>query len=52
MKRERGQALILVLILLVVGALLTVPILQLVDTNLKARMMYGQFINEDYAADA
>ncbi len=52
MKRERGQALILVLILLVVGTLVTVPILQLASTNLKSRMMYGQFINEDYAMDA
>ena len=40
------------LILLVVGALVTVPVLQLITTNLKARAMYGQFINEDYAADA
>ena len=52
MKRERGQALILVLILLVVGALVTVPVLQLVSANLTARMMYGEFIKEDYAADA
>jgi len=52
MKSERGQALILVLILLVVGALVIVPVLQLGYTNLKARTIYGQFIKDDYAADA
>ena len=51
-KRERGQALLLALILLVVGALVTVPVLQLVDTNLRARMNFGEFIKEDYAAEA
>ena len=52
MKRERGQALILVLILLAVGAMVTVPVLQLVDTNLRARMDFEEFIKEDYAAEA
>ena len=52
MNRERGQALILVLILLVVGSLMIVPFLQLTNTVLKGRMMYAQFIKEDYATDA
>ena len=52
MNRERGQALILVLILLAVGSLMIVPFLQLTYTVLKGRMMYAQFIKEDYAADA
>ena len=52
MKRELGQAFVLVLILLAVGGLLIVPFLQIVSTTVKSRQMYGQFINEDYAADA
>ncbi|GAI63621.1 unnamed protein product, partial [marine sediment metagenome] len=52
MRRERGQALILVLILLVVGTLLIVPLLQLLSTTTKSGEMYTQFIWEDYAADA
>ena len=52
MNRERGQALILVLILLAVGSLLIIPSLQLTTTVLKGRAMYAQFIKEDYTADA
>jgi uncharacterized repeat protein (TIGR01451 family) len=52
MNRERGQALILVLILLTVGALLITPFLQLTTTTLKGRAVYAQFIKEDYAADS
>jgi len=52
MKRERGQAFILVLILLAVGAVLIFPLLQLTSTTLKSSQMYGQFANEDYAANA
>jgi len=52
LNRERGQALILVLILLAVGSLMIVPFLQLTHTVLKGRMMYAQFIKEDYAVDA
>ena len=52
MNRERGQVLILVLILLVVGSLMIVPFLQLTNTVLKGRAMYAQFIKEDYAVDA
>ncbi len=51
-KRERGQALLLVLILLVVGTMVTVPALQLVETNLRARMNFEEFIKEDYASEA
>jgi len=51
-KRELGQALILVLILLAVGGLLIVPTLQLSHTSLKSRTMYGQSIKEDYTLDA
>ncbi len=52
MKRERGQALILVLILLAVGAVMIIPFLQMASTAVKSRQMYGQYINEDFAADA
>lgn len=50
--KESGQALVLVLILLAVGALLIVPYLQTVSTALKSRQLFGQYINEDFAADA
>jgi len=52
MKRERGQASILVLILLAVGSLMIVPVLCLSNNTLKSSQMYMQFANEDYAADA
>jgi len=52
MKKECGQALILVLILLGVGATLTIALLQSANTMLKTRQIYGKYINEDYAADA
>ena len=52
MKRERGQAFILVLILLAVGALLITPCLQITSTALKSRAIQAQFIKNDYAADA
>ncbi|MFC1916191.1 DNRLRE domain-containing protein [Chloroflexota bacterium] len=52
MKREQGQALILVLILLAMGALVIVPVLQMADVNLKARMVYGHSIKVDYTAEA
>ena len=52
MKRGRGQALILVLILLAIGSLIIVPLLQYGSTSYKSRAQYGQFIKEDYAADA
>jgi len=52
MKRECGQAFILVLILLTVGALVIVPTLRLTGDTLKSSQVYVQFSNEDYAADA
>ncbi|MDO8716118.1 MAG: hypothetical protein Q7J73_04850 [Dehalococcoidales bacterium] len=52
MKRQRGQALVLVLILLALGSLLIVPVLQITGNTLKASLMYTGFTNEDYAADA
>jgi len=52
MKRERGQALILVLILLAVGALMIVPVSRLTGDVQKSSQKYVQFSNEDYAADA
>jgi hypothetical protein len=52
MKKELGQALIFILILLGVGAVLTVAYLNTTYTIVTARQIYGQFINEDYAADA
>ncbi len=50
--RQRGQAFILVLILLGVGAALIVPFLLTTDTVSKSRQLYGQSIKEDFAADA
>jgi len=52
MKRERGQAFILVLILLGAGAAMVVAFLQTASAVVSSRQMYGQFINDDYAADA
>lgn len=52
MKREGGQAFILVLILLAVGSLLIIPFLQATSTVSKSRLIYGEFIKEDFAADA
>ncbi len=52
MKKECGQAFILVLILLGVGATLTIALLQSANTILKTRQIYGKYIMEGYAADA
>jgi hypothetical protein len=52
MKKENGQSLLLVLILLGVGAALIVPFLLVTDTVIKSRQLYGESIKEDYAADA
>jgi len=51
-KRESGQALILVLILLVVGGLIIAPLLAFVSTGLKAGQVYEEKTDELYAADA
>lgn len=51
-KRESGQALILVLILLFIGGLMITPLLGFVSTGLKASQVYQQKTDELYAADA
>ena len=52
MKREGGQAFILVLILLTIGALLIVPTLRLTYTSLKSSQIVGGQARALYAADA
>ena len=49
---ERGQAFILVLILLLLGSLLFTPLLTFVATGLKTGLIYEKKTNELYAADA
>ncbi len=51
LKRQRGQAFILVLILLAVGGLLIMPALNLASTGLKSRMVQHTNLMEYYAAD-
>ncbi len=51
-KRQGGQALILVLILLAVGALLIVPSLRLTSTTLRNNRIYLREMEAMYAADA
>lgn len=51
-KRESGQALILVLILLVVGGLIIAPLLAFVSSGLRAGQVYEDKTDELYAADA
>lgn len=51
-KRERGQVFILVLIILAIGALLTVPALRLTGTALKSSQIVTQRTKGLYAADA
>ncbi|MFC1937483.1 hypothetical protein ACFLWY_02855 [Chloroflexota bacterium] len=51
-KKERGQTLILILILLATGALMIVPSLQLVITSLKTSDILGREVTKMYAADA
>jgi len=50
-KREGGQAFILVLILLAIGALLVVPALRLTTTSLKSSQVIGKEVRALYAAD-
>lgn len=52
MKRQRGQAIILVLVLLAIGALMITPVIQNIGNALKTSQIYTRFTNEDYAADA
>jgi len=49
---EKGQALILVLILLLVGGLVIVPVLNYASTTLKASQVFEKDVKEIYAADA
>jgi len=49
---EKGQALILVLVLLVLGSLLITPLLTFASTGLKTGLVYEKKTNELYAADA
>ncbi len=51
-KRQAGQALILVLILLTIGALLIVPVLRLTSTTLKSGQIVTDQIKTLYAAEA
>jgi len=51
-KRELGQVFILVLIILAIGALLTVPALRLTSTALKSSQIVTQRTKGLYAADA
>ena len=51
-KRQAGQALILVLILLAIGALLIVPMLRLTSTGLKGSQIVTQQVKTLYAAEA
>lgn len=51
-KDERGQALILVLILLLLGGLIIAPLLSYMGTGLKTGQMYENKMMELYAADS
>lgn len=52
MRREEGQAFILVLILLAVGALLIVPVLNFTGTGLRAERVYEDRTAQRYSADS
>ncbi|MFQ5861019.1 MAG: hypothetical protein ACE5IG_05670 [Dehalococcoidia bacterium] len=52
MRREAGQAFILVLIFMAVGALVIGPSLSLGQTALKSRTIHGRLLMEQYTADA
>lgn len=52
LKNEKGQAFILVLILLLLGGLIIAPLLSYMSTGLKAGMMYENKMMELYAADS
>ena len=51
-KDEKGQAFILVLILLLVGGLIIAPLLDYMSTGLKVGQMHEEKMEELYAADA
>jgi len=52
MKRQRGQALILVLIALALGSLLIIPTLRYVHTGLLETRIFEELLLKQYAADA
>lgn len=51
-KRESGQVLILVLILLLLGGLIIAPLMGFMSTGLKAGQVFEERMDEVYAADA
>jgi hypothetical protein len=51
-KGERGQALIMTLILLLLGGLIITPLLNFMDTGLDTGRVYEEDMNELYAADS
>lgn len=51
-KKESGQVLILVLILLLLGGLIIAPLLGFMSTGLKAGQVFEENMDEIYAADA
>ena len=52
MKKQRGQALILVLIALAVGSLLIIPTLNYLNTGLLRTRISERLLLQQYAADA
>jgi hypothetical protein len=52
MKNEKGQALVLVLILLLIGGLISAPLLSYVGTGLNTGQIYERRTDELYSADA
>ncbi len=52
MKNEKGQALVLVLLLLLIGTLIVTPTLNLMGTGVKSGQVYEQKDDEIYAADS
>jgi len=49
-RKESGQALIIVLVLLMVGSLILSPVLSLINNSLKDGQLYDRKMNESYAA--
>jgi len=52
MKSQRGQALILVLVVLAVGSLMIAPLLSYASTGLRSQRISEDIVSRDYAADA
>ncbi|MFA5309861.1 MAG: hypothetical protein WC370_10325 [Dehalococcoidales bacterium] len=49
-RRESGQAMVMVLVLLVLGSLVLAPVLSLINNSLKNGQVYQQKTDENYAA--